>query len=367
MSTQFRVLYLRLAAVMLGGSILGCDSAPQPRVEKTCESAPTEKTLDVPADRWKSLGLDGPQISDITSIAINPCDPEVLLVGSGFSFSGGKPGQLFRSPDGGETWDTVAVAGASFQDVQFVSSNPEIAFSATGDVLKSTDGGASWNVVTEEMRFTRIQRPLTLAIAPDRPKIVYAGVGGFSAEGGVMKSTEGGENWSWLEGFEDRNTVSTVAISPRDSEVVYAGVSETILKSTDGGASWRSIFSESGIIVSIVFASQTGAHLYVSARSSGIFESRDGGRTWRRPRALPDSVELVLDLAVSPARGELYAATTEGVYRKRGTEEWEPMNEGFSHTRVQSLAISPAEERIYAGLDWTSPEGVGMYARKLTR
>lgn len=365
---------LRLLALLAAAALLAvgtaCDSGPQPPEEEQCEPASFEGGPTLSTDRWTLLGLDGPQISDIESIAINPCDPQVLLAGSAFDFSGGIPGKLFRSPDGGQTWDTVDVAGVSFNDVRFMPSNPELAYAAGGDVRKSTDGGASWSIATEEIDFTRLFKALSLAVAPDRPQTVYAGTGGFSADGGVTKSTDGGETWRWLEGFEKRNSIGSLAISPRNSEVVYAGVTGgTILKTTDGGASWRSVFSRppdvSAVIVAIVFATQAGEHLYVSARSDGIFESKDGGKTWQRPGPLPDSVELVSDLAVPPGRDELYAATTEGVYRKKGTGGWEPLNEGLVHTRVRRLAISPDGERIYAGLDWTSPEGTGLYVRAL--
>lgn len=118
MTASFRapasLLIALSAAVLLG--LLGCDSAPEPPPQADC--APVAATSG-PVGEWEYLGLGGKDIDDITAIAVHPCDPQVIYAGSSFNFSDGIQGKLFKSEDGGETWDTLRVGGVLLEDYHF--------------------------------------------------------------------------------------------------------------------------------------------------------------------------------------------------------------------------------------------------------
>lgn len=252
--------------------------------------------------------------------------------------------------------------------MQFAPSDPDVAYALPLGIIKSTNGGITWENASEKLRFSRTSRPLNLAIDPHSSETVYVGVGGWWG-GGLIKSTDGGRQWEALGDSFFVDGVSNLAVGPGDSPVLYAGaqMSGAILKSTDRGETWNLAGPESRSFANFIAVSPlSGKRVYAYLRRDGLFVSEDGGASWHE-EALPDSVEFGFDLAFHSTRNDLYLATDKGVYRKRGTGKWEPLNEGLVHTRVRRLAISPDGERIYAGLDWTDVGGVGMYARGLPR
>ena len=97
------------------------------------------------------MGHRGVNHDDITAIAVHPCDSQVIYAGSSFNFSDGIQGKLFKSEDGGATWDTLRVGGY-YSEIVISPANPDMVYVAhsgaagrTGaGVLKSTDGGQTW-------------------------------------------------------------------------------------------------------------------------------------------------------------------------------------------------------------------------------
>src|SRR5207248_8558692 len=102
-------------------------------------------------------------------------------------------------------------------------------------VLTSIDGGIHLSVSSNGIKNTKIS---ALAIDPNVvPRTIYAG----SRGGGIFKSTDGGANWVAINvGLSDTNILD-IALSPSNSQIVYAATDNAIFKSLDGGASWGSL------------------------------------------------------------------------------------------------------------------------------
>src|SRR5262249_2816167 len=152
---------------------------------------------------------------------------------------------------------------------------------------------------------------------------VYAG-----AIGGIFKSTDGGASWAASRsGLPPHDSVSALAIDPRDPSTIYLGtLNRCVFKSVDGGRSWRPSAPglDSASVVSLavdphnagtVYAVLTDLSAYeewvggprTRERIGGVFKSVDGGATWSGSDAgLPLHVE---SLAIHPrAPGVLYAS-----------------------------------------------------------
>jgi photosystem II stability/assembly factor-like uncharacterized protein len=159
---------------------------------------------------------------------------------------------------------------------------------------------------------------LTLAIDPQLPSTLYAGTGG-----GVLKSTDGGANWSRQNSGLTATTIFGLAVEPRLPGSLYAIANEeqgnTILKSMDGGASWTAINSGLPAPVSLRWLgidTQDTSRLYAAAWTLtergdfpvGVYKSTDGGSSWNAANSGLDGP--VFALALDPSNpGTAYAST----------------------------------------------------------
>lgn len=113
-------------------------------------------------------------------------------------------------------------------------------------VAKSTDHGKTFRMVNKGLVDYGMY---SLAVDVQNPDIAYAGT-----EGGLHKSTDGGESWTFIPGTEKKalritseraKSVRSVAPDPSDSNIVYAASpSGKIYKSTDGAATWRVVYQK---------------------------------------------------------------------------------------------------------------------------
>lgn len=223
-----------------------------------------------------------------------------------------------------------------------------------GGIRKSTDNGATWSSVNTGLTDLRIQ---TLAMDASGPQTVYAGGGGF------FKSTNGGGTWQNLEA----NTVLSITADPNRSGVVYSSggqqlTNNLIRKSTDGGATWSTVFTVTAPVYNITVDPANSDVVYAPTIGRGAFKSSDGGQQWSRMSALsPTAISIIV---VDPADSQvLYAGTNDdGVWKSGdGGATWQ--NLGFPASRpVYSLAIdlSPSHA-VYAGTSgsgiWRSSDG----------
>src|SRR5262249_49471650 len=143
---------------------------------------------------------------------------------------------------------------------------------------------------------------IAVAIDPRDSNIVYAGT-----SAGVFKSTNGGTGWSAVKSrlITDANgpvTISALAIDPKNPDTVYAtGIYTGVLKSTDAGAGWTTVYSEpttpTGLTVLRIDPQNSGS-MYAGT-PFGVFKTTDAGANWTAVNAgLP-----------SDTNGHLYVST----------------------------------------------------------
>ena len=158
-------------------------------------------------------------------------------------------------------------------------------------------------------------RITTVAIHPANSQIVYAG----TANGGLWKSTNFCQ--SWISVFDNQNTssIGAVAINPLNPETVYCGTGESnslrsyypgtgIYKSTDGGSSWTFIGLDSSYTIgNIAINPNNPQEIFAAAggwtrrknNQRGIYKSQDGGLNWSRSLFISDSVSAI-DVVIDP-------------------------------------------------------------------
>ncbi len=138
-------------------------------------------------------------------------------------------------------------------------------------LIKSNDGGITWELVSNV-----IEPPVdfhAMAVSKHDPKII---IGFDSAARGLFKTVDGGETWESLVYPE---YVSALAISPDESQLIFAGTGKGIFKSADGGETWELLDGYKGMGV-FALAFDEGGTLFASVETFGIVRSDDLGESW---------------------------------------------------------------------------------------
>jgi hypothetical protein len=231
-----------------------------------------------------------------TLMAMDPVDPNTLYLGETEDEDGAYA--LLKSTDGGQNWKSIWDYGSSLQsDLNALAIDPvhpTTLYAGVGDagfyitpgsagtgVFRSTDGGATWDITG--LKDTAVT---VLAIDPSDPSILYAGTQGIYKEPrgfqGLFKSTDSGATWVAVNnGLTELSgigaTITAVVIAPNNSSILYIGTSGSgVYKSVDGGANW-SPFND-GLIsrdIRALAVSPGAPNTLFAATASGVFSIID--------------------------------------------------------------------------------------------
>ncbi len=213
---------------------------------------------------WTRAGLDA--TGRIARIAVHPSDPDVALVAAlGHAYGPQADRGVYRTADGGKTWDRVLFVNDSTGAIDVVIDpvNPRIAYAATwqieihtwgrvsggagSGIWKSTDGGRTWTRLTGSGLPAQPFGKVGLAIAPSNPNRVYALIetadgnpvdGRDAGDGELWRSDDAGSSWRLVS--RDRELAgrtqyyTRMAVEPdNDNEAWF--MSAAVTKTLDGG------------------------------------------------------------------------------------------------------------------------------------
>ncbi len=259
---------------------------------------------------WTHLGLRDSQ--QIPALAIDPRDPNrVFAAVLGHPYGANEERGIFRTTDGGKTWEKVlyknADTGAS--DIEMDPQSPDVLYACLwaarqgpweygnayngkdGGLFKSTDGGATWNKLTNGLPDDLVQ--IYVAIAPSKPSRLYATVA-TSKSGeyqtgaglGVYRSDDAGEHWMQIT--TDPRPAMRIGggdlpvprVDGKNPDVVYSA-SIVTLRSEDGGKTWDSIRgAPGGDDYQNIWINPNNPDILLVVSDQGAIVSVNRGKTW---------------------------------------------------------------------------------------
>ena len=258
---------------------------------------------------WKNIGL--PDSRHIAKILVSPRDPNTVFVAAlGHAFGANPERGVFRSTDGGVTWQKVLFkddhTGAI--DLVFDADNSNILFAALwqagrtpwrlnsggpgSGLYKSSDGGSTWKQLTGNGLPAGVWGRVGIAVPQANPDRVYAII--EAEAGGLYRSDDGGTNWK-LVNPEHRLRqrpwyFDHVFADPKNRDTVYV-LNVALYRSTDGGRSFTALHGQHGDHHALWIDPDDPA-LMIDGNDGGANITTNGGATWTRPSDQADGAVL---------------------------------------------------------------------------
>ncbi|HAK54005.1 MAG TPA: glycosyl hydrolase, partial [Acidobacteria bacterium] len=264
---------------------------------------------------WDPISDETFEAGSIGAIAVAESDLNVVYVGTGSACPRGNisPGVgMYRSTDAGKTWRHAGLPDAGqIGKIRVHPKNHDLVYVAvlgnlfgpsdTRGVFRSKDGGETWEHVLAVSDRTGA---VDLSMDPSNPRVLYAGmwavrrspwsIDSGSMDGGIYKTTDGGDTWARLEGGLPTGVMvgkTSVSVSPADPDRVWALIEAAddeggVYRSDDAGETWQRVNRERRLLQRAWYY----IHIYadpvdvdtVYALNTGFYKSTDGGRTYER-------------------------------------------------------------------------------------
>lgn len=316
-------------------------------------------------DTWQPVAPDLPQpVLLPEGLARHGRSVYHLLDGAdGALYLAGEGNRLWRSDDGGLTWQASAPlpAGAAILAVALSPDGARLLAGADGaGLFRSDDGGNTWQAA-QDIPETFVAG---LWFDPSGNGVAYA-----RTRLGLYRSENGGVSWQ-PAATDIEARIDTLLPGPAPGQALLLANDGRVYQTLDGGRQWLSHgdLGRSGAVYTVLRSGRSTdpaaaggmgdmdpARL-LAGTHFGLLASADGGRTWQ-PWGPGPGVSPVNDLAQSPD-GVLFLASAAGLFRSEDSgATWQPAGQGLPTAPALSVAVAPSAARVlYAGFD-----GRGLY------
>lgn len=190
--------------------------------------------------------------------------PDIGYIASGNS--------IFKTNDGGITWNEMIVSDTGvfyYTELQFVNENTGFITSEyDGLIFRTDDAGVSWSVVYQNINDQPVR-----AI-----QFLNQDTGFVALSNSVLKTTDGGQSWIEFTDFPIENIFESMFFVNSQTGYVGSFYYGWLYKTTDGGETWTDLSDPSRIypVMSMYFTSETTGYL----TSDGLYQTNNGGNTW---------------------------------------------------------------------------------------
>ena len=258
-------------------------------------------------ETWDHIGLE--KTRHISRVRVHPTNPDLVYAAAiGNPFGPSKDRGVYRSKDGGQTWEQVFFKHkqAGVIDLVMCEHDPNVLYASTFEVLrrtwglkaggpnsgifKSTDGGDSWVELTDndglpDGDWGRVG----LAHSKTMPNRITALIDS-KTENGLYQSEDGGETWAYIS--DDVNITQRpfyyhhLHASPIDGDELWV-LSNKLWQSLDGGKTWKQRSGTKDDFHDMMFDPNDPDRMIIT-HDGGAMVTLNGGATWSTPYTQPN-------------------------------------------------------------------------------
>lgn len=247
---------------------------------------------------WKHVGLEDTR--QIGRVRVHPKNPDIVYVAAiGHIFGPNDQRGVFRSKDGGKTWEKILSRGnkAGAIDLILDPTNPSTMYAGFwevyrkpwtlesggpgGGVFKSIDGGDTWSELTRNPGMPKgMVGKIGITVSPANPERLWAII--EAEDGGVFRSDNGGRTWTKVN--EERRLrqrawyYTRIYADPKNADTMYV-LNTGFYRSNDGGRTYSGIPVPHGDNHDLWIAPDD-ANRMINSNDGGANVSYNGGRSW---------------------------------------------------------------------------------------
>ena len=253
---------------------------------------------------WKHMGLDFTR--HISDVIIHPTNPDILFVAAQGAQFGDSPHRgIYRSTNGGENWEKVLYVdqrtGAS--SLTMDRNNPLILYAALWEhrrypwtmesggkksgLYKSTDGGTTWDPMKAGLPEAFGKAGITVSRA--NSELVFAVIEAEGEKGGVYRSDNAGKKWALIN--KDRINIARswyymeIVADPQNENVLYV-INAPLMKSIDGGKTFKNLGTPHGDNHHLWIHPHNNQKM-INSNDGGANISNNGGKSWSSQQNQP--------------------------------------------------------------------------------
>ncbi len=293
---------------------------------------------------WTRLGWPGAAAR--MRLTVDPRDGNRLFLSSVDS-----PGEVYRSEDGGKTWQTIAT-NIGFGSRMTIDPDRDTIYCPDRweSLYRSRDNGQTW----EEFGSGYLTYgPWQLVPDPQDTNKLWL-IGECSTR--LSLSQDGGETFEMVESFP-QDVRQAILLIHGEGQRMYVVAWNGSFRSDDGGGTWRSLEGPGGIYRAAALNPSNPVVVYAGSTHEGVLKTTDGGYSWRQVNNGLTNPSIN-ELAVDPANPQtIYAATDGGAFVSiDGGENWSLVQNGLGpNPVVYSIGVDPNDpSQVYAA----TPDGI---------
>lgn len=299
--------------------------------------------------------------------------PLILISFLGASCKKTSDGGVFKSIDGGVTWEqkvfvgqqkkkVITISDVNVQDIAVDPTNSDIAYLATREngIYKTDNGGDVWwqlSVTPDRIR--------DIAIDVQYPNNIYA-----VKNNNIIKSVDSGENWEIIYTDTQGAIITRLDVDWYNQQRLMAVTSiGTVLTSEDEGRNWQVVYQVEEPLVGLVISHTDSRIFYVVELDKALHKTTDGGKTWTdlmdndefdtfRDENEAQRANKVKIVTMDPNNSNvLYAVTEDGIIKTTdGGKSWEFVNTliergATQNTEIKAYTVKPDDSNtMYFGV-----------------